>query len=79
MNTAHGMIEGQRRKINKETRPKKNIISMKERDREVLDSVPTVYRESLKEVMQKYLDVFPKKLPKGEPDLNVICCLSNRY
>ena len=67
VNTAHGMTEGQRRKINKESGPKKNIISVKEREREVLDSVPLVYRESLEKVIQKYRDVFPEKLPKGVP------------
>ena len=31
VNSTHGMTEGQRRKINKEYWPKKNIISVKER------------------------------------------------
>ena len=65
VNSAHGMIEGQRRKINKESGPKKNIISVKEREQEVLNSVPVVYRESLEKVIQKYRYVFPEKLPKG--------------
>ena len=67
VNSAHGMTEGQRRKINKESGPKKNIISVKEREQEVLNSVPAVYRESLEKVIQKYRDVFPEKLPKGAP------------
>ena len=54
VNTAHGMTEGQRRKINKDSRPKKDIISVKEREKEVLDSVPAVYRESLEKFIQKY-------------------------
>ena len=33
VNSAHGMTEGQKRKINKESGPKKNIISVKERER----------------------------------------------
>ena len=57
--TAHGMTEGQRRKINKEFGPKKDIITIKEREKEVLDSVPTKYRESLEKSTQKYRDVFP--------------------
>ena len=65
--SAHGMTEGQRRKINKETGPKKDIITVKEREREFLNSVPIVYRESLEKVIQKYRDVFPEKLPKGVP------------
>ena len=62
------MTEGHRRKFNKESGPKKNTISVKEREQEVLNSVPTVYRESLEKIIQKYRDVFPEKLPpKGAP------------
>ena len=67
VNSAHGMTEGQRRKINEESGPEKNIISAKEREQEVLNSVPAVYRESLEKVIQKYRDVFREKLPKGVP------------
>ena len=31
VSTAHGMTEGERRNINKESGPKKNLISVKER------------------------------------------------
>ena len=65
VNSARGMTEGQRRKINKESGPKKDIISVKEREQEVLNSVSAVYRESLEKAIQKYRDVFPEKLPKG--------------
>ena len=65
VNVAHGMTERHKRKINKESGPKKNIISVKEREQEVLNSVPIVYRESLEKIIQKYRDVFPKELPKG--------------
>ena len=54
INSAHGMAERQRRKINKESGPKKNIIFVKEREQEVLNSIPGVYRESLEKVIQKY-------------------------
>ena len=54
VNTAHGMTEGQRRRINKESGPRKNIISVKEREKEVLDSVPKIYKESLGNIIQKY-------------------------
>ena len=53
LNSAHGMTEGQMRKINKETEPKKNIITVKKREREVLDSVPTVSRKSLEKMIQE--------------------------
>ena len=65
--TAHGMTEGQRRKINKESGPKKNLITVKEREQEVLAGVPKIHREPLEKMIQKYRDVFPEKLPKGVP------------
>ena len=65
VNPAHGMMEGYKREINKESRPKKNTIIVKERECEVLDSVPTVYKKSLEKVIQEYRDVFPEKLPRG--------------
>ena len=34
---AHGMTEGEKRKINRETGPKKDIISVAERERQVLE------------------------------------------
>ena len=64
---AHGMTGGQRRRINNKTGPNKNIITVKEREQEVLDSVPTIYKKSLEKMIQEYRDVFPEKLPKGAP------------
>ena len=43
--TAHGMSEGQRRTINKSQGPKKDIVSVAEREQQVLDSVPVCHRE----------------------------------
>ena len=54
VHTTHGMTEGERRKINKESGPKKDIISVKEREKEVLDRVPIKYWESLEKTIQKY-------------------------
>ena len=67
VNWAHGMTEGQKRKINKDSGPKNNIISMKEREREVLESVPAIHRKSLDKTIQEYRDVFPDELPNGAP------------
>ena len=61
------MTEGQKRKINKESGPKRNIKPVKERERAVLDSVPEIQRQSLEKIIQEYRDVFPEKLPKGAP------------
>ena len=67
VNSAHGMIEGQKRKINKDSGPKKNIISVRERAREILDNVAAIHRKSLGKKIQEHRDIFPEKLPKGTP------------
>ena len=44
---AHGITEGQKRQISKQTGPKKDIISVKEREQKALDSIPIKYRKDL--------------------------------
>ena len=61
---AHSMTEGQKRKINRETGPKKNIISVAEWEQQVLDSVPINYRKYLESLIKEYQDIFPETLPK---------------
>ena len=57
---AHGMSEGMKRSINKQEGPKKDIITVAGRERQVLNGVPICYRERLEKVIQKYHDVFPE-------------------
>ena len=64
---AHGLTEGQNRIMNEETGPVKNIISVQERELQVLEGVPLDHRESLEKLIQEYRDLFPEKLPKGIP------------
>ena len=44
---AHGLSEGNKRSINKRERPKKDIISVAEREQQVLESVPICCREKV--------------------------------
>ena len=53
--------------MNKETGPNKNIISVVERERPVLDGVPKNHRECLGKLIQEYHDLFPEQLPKAIP------------
>ena len=64
---AHGMTEGQKRKISKETGPKKEFISVAQREQQVLNSVPERHREKLESIIRQYRDIFPKKLSTGLP------------
>ena len=62
------MTEGQRRKIDKESGPLKNLKSVKEREQEVLDGVPKDFREPLEKMIQKYRDVFQRLLLWNVPE-----------
>ena len=70
--TAHGMSEGTRRSINKKEGPKKDIISVAEREQQVLEGVPACHREKLGHMIQQYRDIFPEQLPKGIPPKRVV-------
>ena len=69
---AHGMSEGTRRSINKKEGPKKDIISVAEREQQVLEGVPACHREKLGHMIQQYRDIFPEQLPKGIPPKRVV-------
>ena len=69
---AHRMSKGQRRSINKSQSPKKDIITVAEREQQVLDSVPVCHREKFSQLIQKYHDIFPEQLPKGIPPKGVV-------
>ena len=58
--------------MNKETGPNKNIISVAERERQVLDGVPADHRECLEKLIQEHHDLFPEQLPKGIPPLREV-------
>ena len=49
------------------TGPKKDIISVKEREQQVLNSVPINYRKDLVKLIKEYQGIFPEKLVKGVP------------
>ena len=49
---AHGMSEGNKQSINKREGPKKDIISVAEREQQVLESVPICHREKLCHMIQ---------------------------
>ena len=61
------MSEGTRRSINKKEGPKKDIISVAEREQQVLEGVPACHWEKLGHMIQQYHDIFPEQLPKGIP------------
>ena len=70
--TAHGLSEGSKRSINKSKGTKKDIISVAEREQQVLDSVPVCHRGKLSHMIQQYRDIFPEQLTKGIPPKRVV-------
>ena len=69
---AHGRKEINKRSVNKQKGPKKDIISVAQREQQVLDSVPVHHRRKLEKIIQEYRDVFPEQLPKGIPPARVV-------
>ena len=53
--------------MNRNTGPKKDIISVKERQQWVLNNVPESHRKGLAKLIKEYQDIFREKLPKGGP------------
>ena len=47
--------------------PKKEFLSVKEREEEILERVQPEFRGKLREIVDEYRDVFPEKLPRGRP------------
>ena len=69
---AHGMTEGEKWKISRETGPRKDIILVAERERQVLNSVSVSHKENLEKLIKEYSGVFAEKLPKGVPPLREV-------
>ena len=69
---AHGRTEINKRLINKQKGPKKDTISVAQREQQVLDNVPVHHRGKLEKIIQEYRDVFPEQLPKGIPPARVV-------
>ena len=48
---ADGLTESQKKLMNKQTGPNKNIISVEEREQQVLEGVPVGHRENLEQLI----------------------------
>ena len=64
---AYGMTKGEKQKANREIGPRKDIISVAERERQVLYSVPISHRENLEKLIKEYCGILLEKLSKGIP------------
>ena len=64
---SQGLTEKKKRELMKASGPKKEFLSVKEREEEILERVQPEFRGKLREIVDEYRDVFPEKLPKGRP------------
>ena len=69
---AHGQSQINKRSVSKMTGPKKDIISVAQRESEVISQVPVVHRGKLEKIIHEYRDIFPEQLPKGIPPPRVV-------
>ena len=65
--SAQGCTEGVKRQEMKLKGPKKEFISVQEREQQIIDAVPAEYRQNLQELVREFRDVFPETFPKGRP------------
>ena len=66
------MTEGERRRISKETGPTKVVILAETLLNETIEQCDPRFQEGLKEILEKYKDVFPDKIPKGVPPSRIV-------
>ena len=64
---SQGLTEKKKRELMKASGPKKEFLSVKEREEEILERVQPEFRGKLREIVDEYRDVFPEKLPNGRP------------
>ena len=67
LGTAHGMTEGEKRRLMKETGPVTKEISAEIVMQEHIQKADPEVRASLKGILEDYHDIFPSKLPYGPP------------
>ena len=64
---SQGLTEKKKRELMKASGPKKEFLSVKEREEEILERVQPEFRGKLREIVDEHRDVFPEKLPRGRP------------
>ena len=62
-----GLTEGKKRDLMKKLGPKKQFLSVEEREEQILSKVSSDVHGKLKELVNQFKDVFPDMLPKGRP------------
>ena len=67
LGTAHGMTEGEKRRLMKETGPVTKEVSAEIVMQEHIQKADPEVRASLRGILEDYHDIFPSKLPYGPP------------
>ena len=69
---AHGMTEGERRRLSKETGPVTKEESVMEVIKQKIQEVDPAVRGCLQGTLHDYRDIFPDKLPYGPPPKRLV-------
>ena len=64
---SQGLTKKKKRKLMKASMTKKEFLSVKEREKEILKRLLPEFRGKLRETVDEYSDVFPEKSTKGRP------------
>ena len=60
---AHGMTQGEKRQMLKESGPTKDTTTVKDTMKEMVEKADRAVRGELSKVLEEYGDIFPEKLP----------------
>lgn len=68
----HGMTEGEKRRMSKETDPVKDVVPIETVIHEKVEEADESIREQLQAVLDDFRDVFSDKLPYGPPPKKIV-------
>ena len=64
---SHRVTKKYKREQMKATGPKKSFLRVEERKEEIFQKVQPEYRDTLRNIVEEFKEVFPDRLPKGHP------------
>ena len=70
--TAHGLTEGEKRRMLKESGPIKDTKTVEDMRKDMLKKADPKVKGELSKILEEYGDIFPEKLPYGPPPQCVI-------
>ena len=69
--TAHGLAEGEKRRMLKESGPVKDTKTVEDIKKDMVKKADPKVKGELSKILEEYGDIFPEKLPYGPPPRRV--------